>query len=78
VQYQGSVIALLSVQGTDLAWALIDAAKPHLNSLERNYVFVTVGAGDTFAAVHQLLKLIAAKQIPLPSAAIGRDIPMVF
>jgi hypothetical protein len=58
-------MALLNVQGSDLAWALIEAAKPHLNILERNYVFVTVGAGDTFAAVHQLLKLIAAKRISL-------------
>jgi hypothetical protein len=57
---------MLNVPGSDLAWALIDAAKPHLNTLERNYVFVTVGAGDTFAGVHQLLKLIAAKRIPLP------------
>lgn len=58
-------MALLNMQGPDLAWALIEAAKPHLNTLERNYVFVTVGAGDTFAGVHQLLKLIAAKRIPL-------------
>ena len=58
-------MALPNVQGSDLAWALIDAAKPDLNTLERNYVFVTAGAGDTFAAIHQLLKLIAAKGIPL-------------
>ena len=56
---------MLNVQGSDLAWALIDATRSHLNTLERNYVFVTVGAGDAFAAVHELLKLIAAKRIPL-------------
>ena len=54
-----------NVQETDLAWALIEVAKPHLNRLDRNYAFVTAGAGDTFAAIHHLLKLIAAKGIPL-------------
>ena len=58
-------MAVINVRGTDLAWALIDAVKSHLDALERNYVCVTVGAGDTFAAVHQLLKMIAAKRIPL-------------
>ncbi|HXL60639.1 MAG TPA: hypothetical protein VN959_08185 [Mycobacterium sp.] len=59
------MIAVQNVQETNLAWALIEVAKPHLNVLERNYVFVTTGAGDTFAAIHDLLKLIAAKGIPL-------------
>ena len=54
-----------NVQETNLAWALIEVAKPHLNVLDRNYVFVTTGAGDTFAAIHYMLKLIAAKKIPL-------------
>ncbi len=54
------------VEETNLAWALIEAAKPHLNVLERNYAFITTGAGDTLAAIHHLLKLIAAKGIPLP------------
>jgi hypothetical protein len=54
-----------NVQETNLAWTLIEVARPHLNRLERNYAFVTTGAGDTFAAIHHLLKLIAAKGIPL-------------
>jgi hypothetical protein len=49
----------------DLAWALIDAAKPHLTIAERNYAFVTVGAGDTFPAILALVKIVAAKRIPL-------------
>ena len=36
---------------TNLALALIEVAKPHLNVLERNYVFVTTGADGTFAAI---------------------------
>ena len=59
------MIAVQNVQETNLAWALIAVVKPHLNVPERNYVFVTTGAGDTFAAIHDLLKLIAAKGIPL-------------
>lgn len=55
----------MNVHGPDLAWALVDATKPHLSALERNYTFVSLGAGDTFAAVHHLLGLIAAKRIPL-------------
>jgi hypothetical protein len=59
------VIAVQNVQETNLAWALIEEAKPHLNVRERNYAFVTTGAGDTFAAIHHLIKLIAVKGIPL-------------
>jgi hypothetical protein len=58
-------IAVRNVQEADLAWALIEAAKPHMNAGERNYVFVTVGAGDTFAAIRSLINLVAAKRIPL-------------
>ncbi|TMS53369.1 hypothetical protein [Mycobacterium sp. DBP42] len=62
-----SVMGVSNVHGPDLAWALVEVAKPHLSALERNYTFVALGAGDTFAAVHQLLKIIAAKRIPLQS-----------
>ena len=54
-----------NVQEASLAWALIDCAKPRLNARERNYVFVAVGAGETFAAIRTLINLIAAKRIPL-------------
>jgi len=64
------VIAVQNVQETNLAWALIEVAKPHLNVLERNYAFVTTGAGDTFAAIHHLLKPIAVKGIPLPPSLV--------
>ena len=53
------------VQEANLAWSLIDVAKPYLDALERNHVFVCVGAGDSFTAIRILLKLIAVKQIPL-------------
>lgn len=54
-----------NVQEAKLVWALVEAAKPHMDAGERNFVFVTVGAGDTFAAISSLINLIAAKRIPL-------------
>jgi hypothetical protein len=53
------------LQETNLAWLLIEAAKPELDSRERNHVFICVGAGDSFSAIRILIKLIAAKQIYL-------------
>jgi hypothetical protein len=47
----------------DLAWALALAAKPHLNVVERNGVFVAIGAGETFAVVTALVKWFAIKRI---------------
>jgi hypothetical protein len=57
--------AVRNVREADLAWALIDVAKPHMNAGERNFVFVSIGAGDTFAAIRSLINLLAAKRIPL-------------
>ncbi|WP_051574146.1 hypothetical protein [Mycobacterium sp. URHB0044] len=57
--------AVQNERETYLAWALIEAAKPHMSVGERNFVFVTVGAGDTFAAIRSLVNLLAAKRIPL-------------
>ena len=53
------------VQETALAWALAEAVKPHLSAIERNHVFVTIGAGDTFAAIRGLVKSAAVKRIAL-------------
>jgi hypothetical protein len=53
-------------QESKLVWALIDAAKPHMTAGERNYAVVTLAAGDSFAAMRQLLRLVATKRIPLP------------
>ncbi|EHB56156.1 hypothetical protein MycrhDRAFT_3350 [Mycolicibacterium rhodesiae JS60] len=53
------------VREGNLAWALIEAVKPHLTARESTQVFVVVGAGDTFAAIRGLIRLAAAKKIPL-------------
>jgi hypothetical protein len=36
-----------------------------MNTGELNYAFVTVGAGDTFAAICSLVNLVGVKRIPL-------------
>jgi hypothetical protein len=57
---------------TNLAWALIDAIKPHLSAPERDVVFVVVGAGDTFGAIRRLFKLIVSKRISLRADLVQR------
>jgi hypothetical protein len=42
------------VQEANLAWAVAEAAKPYLSAVERDAVFVAIGAGETFAAIRRL------------------------
>lgn len=53
-----------------LAWALAEAATPHLCAAERNAVHVAIGVGDTFAAIHCLITSAADNRISLPSALV--------
>jgi hypothetical protein len=53
------------VHEANLAWAVAEAAKPYLNAVERNAVFVAIGAGETFAAIRELLRSVEIKRIPL-------------
>lgn len=57
-------------QEADLAWSLIEAAKPELDIRERHHVFVSVGAGDSFTAIRILVKLIVDKRIALQPSVI--------
>jgi hypothetical protein len=66
------MIAMRNVQEANLAWALVEAAKPHLADRERTRVFVAVGAGDTYAVIRTLLKIVAAKRIPLRADLVQR------
>lgn len=54
------------IRDAELAWSLIDIAKPKLDRRERNHVFICVGSGDSFTAMRIIIKLIVDKQIPLP------------
>jgi hypothetical protein len=59
------VIVERPVHEANLAWAVAEAAKPYLSAVERNVVFVALGAGETFAAIRQLFRLVGIKRIPL-------------
>jgi hypothetical protein len=59
------VTAQQRVQETTLAWALAEAVKPHLSAVERDRVFVSIGAGETFAVIRHLCKFVAIEKIPL-------------
>jgi hypothetical protein len=62
----GQVVTMAPlVQETNLAWALAEAITAHLSAVERNHVFVVIGAGETFAAIRHLFKSAAFKRIPL-------------
>ena len=56
----------------NLAWALAQTAKPHLDVIERNDIFVAIGAGETFAAIRELLKWVAIKRIPVERDLVRR------
>jgi hypothetical protein len=53
------------VDEANLAWAVAEAARPYLDAVERDAVFVAIGAGDTFAAIRGLLRSVEIKRIPL-------------
>jgi hypothetical protein len=55
-----------------LAWDLAEAVKPHLNSVQCNYVYVRIGIGETFAAIHWLITSAATTDITLPIGLIQR------
>jgi hypothetical protein len=60
------MIPVQNAQEANLAWALIAVVKPNMSAGERNYAFVAIGAGDTFAAIRGMINQAAAKRIPLP------------
>jgi hypothetical protein len=66
-KYGRVVTVALLVQEADLAWALAEAVKPYVSTVERNHVFMAIGAGETFAAIRGLVKSVAIKRIALPS-----------
>lgn len=66
-----------SVKQADLTWILADAAKPFLNTAERNRVYVIVGVGEPFAAFGALVALIASRRIVLPADLVQQCIDLL-
>jgi hypothetical protein len=54
------------MQEQNLAWALAESADPCFRLAERNYIYVAIGAGDTFSAICALVAVIAREGLPLP------------
>lgn len=55
----------------DLALDLAAVARPHLTKTEANDVYVTIGVGETFAAIEALLTVITRAGIPLRPEQVG-------
>jgi hypothetical protein len=58
---------LMVDQSTGIDNYSAEAVKPYVSTVERNHVFMAIGAGETFAAIRGLVKSVAIKRIPLPS-----------
>ena len=58
---------------TSLAWALAEAARPHLGPAGRNngHVAIAVG-GEMFSAIHHLITSVADKRITLMPELVQR------
>jgi hypothetical protein len=50
---------------TSLAWALAEAARPHLSPAERTNVHVAIAVGETFVVIHHLITSVADRRITL-------------
>jgi hypothetical protein len=57
---------------TNLAWALAEAVKPHLSIVERHHVYMAIGVGEMFMAIHWLITSAATNQILLPGELVQR------
>ena len=57
---------------TSLAWALAEAARPHLGPAERNNAHVAIAVGETFSAIHHLITSVADKRITLTPELVQR------
>lgn len=48
-----------------LAWELAATARPYLSRAEADGIFITLGIGETFAAIDALITALAANHVPL-------------
>lgn len=48
-----------------LAWELAATARPYLSRIDADRIYITLGIGETFAAIEALITAIACNDIPL-------------
>ena len=51
--------------GGELAWELAATARPYLSRIDADRIYITLGIGETFAAIEALITAIACNDIPL-------------
>jgi hypothetical protein len=54
-----------------LAWALADAARPYLSATELSAIHISIGVGETFAAIDVLVTAVARERLPLDDELVG-------
>jgi hypothetical protein len=54
------------MRSVDLAWTLAASAKDHLDTAERNLIYVALGSGDTYSAIRRLISVAVRERVPLP------------
>jgi hypothetical protein len=60
------------VDEADLAWALAQAAHPHLDAVERHDIYIRIGVGETFSAISSLIATVVGRQLTLPAELVNR------
>jgi len=55
------------VHEIDLAWSLANIAAAHLDTADRHDLYITLGVGETFAAISLLIAVIAREKAQLPA-----------
>jgi len=59
------------VHELDLAWVLANTAAVYLDSAGRHDLYITLGVGETFAAISLLIAVIARERAQLPADLIA-------
>jgi hypothetical protein len=56
----------------ELAWELAELVHNRLTAIERNNVYIAIGAGDTFTAIEVLLQAVVVRSVALQDELVAR------
>lgn len=62
---QNSAPVRKALSDAALAWELAATAHPYLSRVDADRIYIALGIGDAFAAIDELVTIIALNQIPL-------------
>ena len=48
-----------------LAWELATTAQPYMRRVEADRIYIAIGIGETFEAIHSLITVIAREKVPV-------------